>query len=275
MSDHTQPTAGADKWESGAIYETYVGRWSRFVAREFLNWLNLPSGARWLDVGCGTGALSQTILRWADPGEVRGVDRSEGFVTFAREHVVDERVSFEVGDAQQLPIESSRYDAVVTGLALNFIPDQTKALRELARVAKPGGMVAAYVWDYADQMQFMRYFWDAVIALHLDPFELDEGRRFPICKPEPLAALFQSVGLDQVDVRSIDIPTRFRDFEDYWTPFLGGQGAAPSFVTSLADRDRIELRDYLQTHLPVGSDGSIDLIARAWAVRGVRFLEDF
>jgi SAM-dependent methyltransferase len=151
---------------------------------------------------------------------------------------------------------------------LNFIPDQAQALREMARVTKPGGVVAAYVWDYADRMQMMRYFWDAVIALHPDAPEFDEGRRFPICRPEPLVALFQSIGLDQVAVRSIDIPTHFRNFEDYWTPFLGGTGTAPSYVMSLTEREHIELRDTLQAHLPVGSDGSIDLIARAWAVRG-------
>jgi SAM-dependent methyltransferase len=274
LSDHRQPITRTDQWESGTTYEPYVGRWSRLVAREFLNWLNLPSGTRWLDVGCGTGALSQTILHWADPGEVKGVDRSEAFVAFARDQVIDERVSFEVGDAQQLPVESSRYDAVVTGLVLNFIPDQTKALRDMTRVAKPGAVIAAYVWDYADRVQFMRYFWDAVITLHPDALDLDEGRRFPVCQPEPLAALFQSTGLEQIGVRGIDIPTHFRDFEDYWAPFLGGQGPAPTYVSSLAERDRNELRDYLRTHLPTGTDGSIDLIARAWAVRGLRPAHD-
>lgn len=265
-----QPGAKTDRWDSGAAYEAYVGRWSRLVARELLNWLDVPPGSRWLDVGCGTGVLSQTILQWADPREVKGVDRSETFVAFALEQVIDERVSFVVGDAQRLPIESSRYDAVVSGLVLNFIPDQAKAVQDMARVVKPGSVVAAYVWDYADQMQFMRYFWDAVIALHPDKLETDEGRRFPICNPEPLSALFQSVGLEQVAVRSIDIPTHFRDFEDYWTPFLGGTGTAPTYVMSLTERERIELRDTIQAHLPIGSDGSIDLIARAWAVRAYK-----
>ena len=274
MSDNRRRSARTDQWDSGETYEPYIGRWSRLAAREFLNWLNLPSGSRWLDVGCGTGALSQTLLSWAAPSEVKGVDRSAAFVAFARDHVVDDRVSFEVGDAQQLPIETGRYDAVISGLVLNFIPDQTKALLDMVRVAKPGGVVAAYVWDYAGQMQIIRYFWDAVLALHPDALELDEGRRFPVCKPESLAALFQSVGLGQVDVRGIEFPTHFRDFEDYWAPFLGGQGPAPSYVTSLTERDRIELRDYIQTHLPVGPAGSIDLIARAWAVRGFRPASD-
>ena len=268
MVNQNQPKT--DKWDAGATYEPYVGRWSRLVAREFLNWLNVPAGARWLDVGCGTGALSQTILNHADPLEVKGIDPSDAFVTFAREHVVDERVSFELGDAQQLPLESSHYDAVVAGLALNFIPDKPKALGEMVRVAKPASVIAAYVWDYADQMQMMRIFWDAVVALHPAAIELDEGPRFPICGPEPLSELFQSMGLEQVEARSIDVPTHFRDFDDYWTPFLGGVGPAPAYVMSLNEQERTELRDMIQAHLPTGPDGSIHLIARAWAVRGVR-----
>ncbi|MBC7871921.1 MAG: methyltransferase domain-containing protein, partial [Chitinophagaceae bacterium] len=249
-----------DHWNEAAIYETYVGRWSRLVAPEFLTWLNIPSGARWLDVGCGTGILSQTIVQQANPSEVKGVDRSAAFVELARDRVVDESVSFEVGDAQQLSLESSRYDAVVSGLVLNFIPDLPQALREMARVAKAGGVIAAYVWDYADQMQMMRHFWDSVIALHPDAVEFDQARRFPICKPEPLAELFQNTGLGQVEVRSIDVITHFVDFEDYWTPFLGGQGPAPSYVTALNEQERTELRHTIQTRLPIGSDGSIDLV---------------
>lgn len=270
MSDDKRTPARRERWDSGANYEAYVGRWSRLVAREFIDWLNIPSGSRWLDVGCGTGILSQTILDGGNPHEVKGVDRSEAFVTFARKQVVDERVSFAVGDAQQLPVESSRYDAVISGLMLNFVPDQPKTLREMARAAKSDGVVAVYVWDYADQMQMMRYFWDAVLALHPDALEVDEASRFPICHPEPLANLFRNTGLEQVEVRSIDIPTHFRDFEDYWTPFLGVTGTAPTYVKSLSERNRNELRDYLQAHLPVASDGSIDLIARAWAARGFR-----
>jgi SAM-dependent methyltransferase len=274
MSDDRQSTVKSDRWDSGASYEAYVGRWSRLVARELLNWLDVPSGSRWLDVGCGTGVLSQTILQRADPREVTGVDRSEAFIAFARDQVVDGRASFVVGDAQQLPIESDRYDAAVSGLALNFIPDKIHSVMEMARVVKPGGVVAAYVWDYADQMQMMRVFWDAVTALHPESRELDEGRRFPLCfSAEALMLPFVSLSdvlLERFGARSIVIPTHFRDFDDYWTPFLGGTGTAPTYVQSLTERERIELRDYIQTHLPIGSDGSIELIARAWVVRAYK-----
>ncbi len=132
-----------------------------------------------------------------------------------------------------------------------------------------GGTVAAYVWDYAGQMQLMRYFWDAAVALDPAASHLDEGQRFPLCQPEPLMQLFRAAGLREVEVRLIDIPTAFRDFEDYWSPFLGGQGPAPSYTMSLSEERRSALRERLRATLPMAADGSIHLIAGAWAVRGV------
>lgn len=257
-----------DTWASGAAYEPYVGRWSRLVAREFVAWLAVPAGARWLDVGCGTGALSQIILEVASPGEVIGIDPSEGYIAYAREHIPEARARFLVGDAQALPVAGATYDAVAAGLMLNFVSDPNRALTEMRRVARAGGTVAAYVWDYAGQMQLMRYFWDAAVALDPAAFPLDEGRRFPICQPEPLAHLFWAAGLQGVEVRSIDVATTFRDFEDYWSPFLGGQAPAPGYTMSLSEERRAALREYIRARLPIAADGSIHLIARAFAVRG-------
>jgi SAM-dependent methyltransferase len=255
-------------WASGAAYEPYVGRWSRVVAREFLAWLAVPAGSRWLDVGCGTGALTQTILAQADPRSVRGVDASVRFLAYAREQTPDARASFVVGDAQALPEPDDGYDAVVSGLALNFIPDGRRAVAEMRRVARHGGVVAVYVWDYAGEMQMMRYFWDTAGALDEAARSLDEENRFPICRPGPLEALFREAGLRDVAVRAIDAPTPFRDFDDYWTPFLGGQGPAPSYAMSLSEARRATLREAIRARLPIAPDGSIPLIARAWAVRG-------
>jgi SAM-dependent methyltransferase len=259
-----------DTWSDGANYERYVGRWSRLVAREFLAWLAIAPRQRWLDVGCGAGAITQTVLGLAEPRAVMGVDRSEGFIAHARAATPDARASFTVGDAQALPVESGAYDAIVSGLVLNFIPDTARAVAEMARVARLGGTVAVYVWDYAGQMQFMRAFWDAAVALDAQARELDEGPRFPVCHPEALARLFTMANLRDVTTRAIEIPTVFRDFDDYWSPFLGGQGSAPSYVTSLDEERRVTLRECLRASLPVAADGSISLIARAWAVRGRR-----
>jgi SAM-dependent methyltransferase len=257
-------------WSGGASYECYVGRWSRLVARQFLIWLDIPSGAKWLDVGCGTGALSQAILEIASPQVVLGIDSSEGYIEFARSQIQNPSVAFRLGDSQSLPVESAAYDAVVSGLALNFFPQPSKAISEMIRALRIGGTVAAYVWDYAGKMQLMRYFWDAAVALDGAVFALDEGQRFPLCRPKPLQELFQTARLGEVEVHSIDVHTIFRDFDDYWSPFLGGNGPAPSYVMALSEEQRVALREKIRLTLPIASDGSVHLVARAWAVRGVR-----
>jgi SAM-dependent methyltransferase len=256
-------------WAVASSYEAYVGRWSRLVARELVAWLGVAGGAAWLDVGCGTGALSQTVLGAADPAEVVGLDPSARFVAHARERLAGPRARFAVADARALPVTGARFDAVVSGLVLNFVPDPPTAVREMARVTRAGGRVAAYVWDYAGRMELMRRFWEAAAALDPAAAELDEGRRFPICRPEPLARLFQDAGLAEVEVRPIEVPTRFRDFDDYWAPFLGGQGPAPGYAMALDEPRRVALREELRARLPAAPDGSIPLVARAWAARGL------
>ncbi len=265
MEHQSQPN---DAWAIGANYEPYVGRWSRLVARGFLSWLSVPPTKQWLDIGCGTGVLSQIILDASSPSKVKAVDPSEEFIAFAHDHVADNRVSFVVGDAQSLPFEPAQFDAVVSGLVLNFVPRLDLAVSEMRRVVRPGGIVAAYVWDYADQMQLIRYFWDAAIKLDPAAFDLDERQRFQICKPQPLKKLFQAAKLNNIEVCAIDIPTVFRDFDDYWRPFLGGQGPAPMYAMTLREDRRVALREEIRTSLPIATDGSIHLIARAWAIRG-------
>ena len=257
-----------DNWAAGNLYEPYVGRWSRLVARDFLRWLALPTQLDWLDVGCGTGALTQTILQQMQPRTVKGIDPSAGFVDFAATHVSDPKVTFEVGDAQSLPVESARFDVAVSGLVLNFVPQPALAAHEMTRSVRPGGVVAAYVWDYAGRMEMMRYFWDATVELDPSASKFAEATRFPICQPPALVKLFEQAGLRDVQTLTIDTPTTFKDFNDYWNPFLGGQGPAPSYAMSLTEARRNALRDRIHAALPISSDGSIPLIARAWAVRG-------
>ncbi len=259
---------GGDVWASGAAYEPYVGRWSRLVATEFLRWLDVPAGGRWLDVGCGTAAVTDAVLRLGSPAEVVGVDPSEGYVLYARAHVADPRARFAVGTATALPFGDGGVDVAVSGLVLNFVPELERAAAEMARVTRPGGTVGGYVWDYAGDMQLMRHFWDAAGALDPRARELDEGVRFPLCRPQPLQALFTGAGLADLQVHPIDVPTRFRDFDDYWTPFLGGQAPAPGYAMSLSEDRRAELREHIRARLPYAADGSIPLAARAWAVRG-------
>ena len=262
------PLAPPTSWVGADAYEAYVGRWSRAVAPRFLEWLDVPAGKRWLDVGCGTGALSETILATCAPVEVCGVDPSLPFVAHAASRVADPRAAFRKGDAERLPVDHDSFDAVVSGLVLNFVPDQPAALGEMHRATRPGGVAAAYVWDYADGMQLMKHFWDVAVEVAPGAGGLREDLRFPMCRPEPLRELFRDARLVDVAVEEIVVPTPFADFDDYWSPFLGGQGPAPAYAMSLSEEDRAALRERLRASLPVEDDGSIRLTARAWAVRG-------
>jgi len=257
----------ADTWERGSPYERYVGRWSRQVAPLFLAWLEIPAGRRWLDVGCGTGALCAAIADRCAPASITGVEPSDGFLETAKENLAG-RASLHRGSATAIPLGDATVDVVVSGLVLNFVPDQPAALDEMARVTGEGGTIAAYVWDYAGRMDLMRFFWDAAVELDPAAAKLDEGVRFPLCRPEALESLFTGAGLEDVEVKAIDITTRHPDFDDYWQPFLGGQGPAPAYAMSLDEPARARLRDRIRERAPAAPDGSISLTARAWAVRG-------
>lgn len=256
----------ADHWERGDPYERYVGRWSRRVAPRFLSWLNLPAGLRWLDVGCGTGALGAAIIDQCSPSSVVGVEPSEGFLAKAEELLAG-RALFVRGTAAEIPLDDKSVDVTVSGLVLNFVPDGGVALSEMARVTVAGGTIAAYVWDYADKMELMRRFWDAAVDLDPAARNLDEGVRFPLCNPQALTELFRNGGLQAVEATAIDVRTHFAGFDDYWRPFLGGQGPAPAYAMALDDTARARLCDRIRERMPLQSDGSIELIARAWAVR--------
>ena len=257
-----------DHWHESTGYEAYVGRWSRRVAERFLPWLDVGRGAAWVDIGCGTGVLTRAILDLEDPDSVVGIDPSTAFLSAARTSIHDPRVSFIEGTADAMPQATASADAVVSGLMLNFVPDLGLALSEMTRVARPEATIAGYVWDYAEGMQLIRLFWDAAAALDPTAVELDQGVRFPLNRPEPLQAAFVSAGLEEVVVSAIDIPTVFPSFDDYWAPFLTGVRSAPAYVMSLDPAERERLRSRLDETLPREPDGSIELTARAWAVRG-------
>jgi SAM-dependent methyltransferase len=254
-----------DAWAAGDRYEPYVGRWSRRVATPFLEFLVATPGGEWLDVGCGTGALSETILDEGGARSVTGIDPSEGFVEFARTLLAGRSASFDVGDARDLPYSPAYFDVVVSGLVLNFVPDDALALREQHRVLKPGGMVGAYVWDYP-QMEMMARFWDAAESVG-DGDVPDEAVRVSGWDDEGLAWRFHDAGFVNIGTTAIEIPTTFAGFDDLWAPFLGGQGAAPSYLATLDDERRDAIRDMM---LAGAGEGPIELSARAWAVRANR-----
>jgi SAM-dependent methyltransferase len=268
----------ADVWADAHAYEAYVGRWSREVAARFVPWLGVPEGRLWLDAGRGTGALTAAI---ADAAGVVGIDRSQGFLRGAapkeadpagarKEASAGEKASagggLVAGDAAALPFRGGIFDAVVSGLVLNFVPRPDQAIAEFCRVAAPGATIAAYVWDYSDGMKMMRHFWDAAAEVDPQAAELDEGRRFPICHEHALAYAWMDAGLRRVSTWRIEIPTVFRTFGDFWRPFLGGQGPGPAYLASRPEPQREAIRNVLRSRL---GDGTIVLTAAAWAVRGI------
>ena len=170
-----------------------MGRWSRPLAKRFVSWLRIPEGVHWLDVGCGTGALTDAICSHASPASVLGCDPAGPFIEYARSHCRDVRASFVVAGAGDLPGRAEGYGSVASSLALNFLPDPDSAVREMRSLTAPRGTVSACVWDYGGRMEFLRHFWDTAAAVDPTARDLDEGKRFPLCRPGALADLFRCV----------------------------------------------------------------------------------
>ncbi len=259
-----------ETWTTADAYEQYIGRWSRLLAPQFVTWAQIPPHTDVLDVGCGTGALSEALLAHR-VGSLTGIDTSEAYVEAARKRLSTAKIPthFEVGDGTHLPYPKARFDAAVSGLVLNFVEPPINMVREMHRVVRPGGRVALYVWDYANRMEIIRHFWDAAVAQNpLRAGRLDEGRRFPVCQVAKLEELFRSAGLKDIRTDQIDQPAPFRDFDDYWNPFLGGQGPAPTYLLSLPPNEQVDLRERVRKRLPIAKDGKFLLTARAFAVQG-------
>jgi SAM-dependent methyltransferase len=257
-----------DAWTAGQSYEHYMGRWSRLIAQRFVKWLSPPAGADWLEIGCGTGALTASILAECEPGSVLATDQSDDFVRHAQTLLTDDRVRFSTAKADDLPLEDASVDIITSALVLNFVPDRPAALAEMRRVLRPGGWLTFYVWDYpGGGMGFIDAFWRAAATLDPDNASLDEAGRFPFCTPDGLAALCKEAGLSGIETGAIEVVTEFEDFEAFWHPFTLGAGPAPGYCRSLDDEHRARLKSALERE--VGTDGPVRLPARAWAVKGI------
>ncbi|HWW13200.1 MAG TPA: methyltransferase domain-containing protein [Candidatus Dormibacteraeota bacterium] len=259
-----------DRWTSGSDYDQWMGRWSRLLAQEFLKWLNLPAGLRWLDVCCGSGVITESIAESNAPASVAGVDVSAEQITFARRQRTRPNVTFETGDAMALPFPEASFDVAISGLGLNYIPDPGRGLEEFCRVTRPGGTVAVYVWDYVRGARFLREFWDAATAVDSESAPLDQALRFPICTQEGLRSTFEQARLEQLSLTALDIVTRFTSFDDYWEPLLTGQGSAPNYLATRDKKVQAAICERLRATLPANTQGAIELPARAWAIRGRR-----
>jgi SAM-dependent methyltransferase len=245
-----------------------MGRWSRRIARSFVQFARVQSGDSVLDVGSGTGAVAAAVAAVSPSSCIVGIDPAADVVAFAQTHHAGDLIRFEVGDAQQLPFEDRSFDRALSLLNLNFIPDPGKALKEMFRVTQPGGIVAAAVWDYGQGMEMLRVFWDEAVALNRDADARDE-RHMRLAANGELASLFHEQPLQEIASEPLTIETRFSSFDDYWLPFLDKQGPAGTYAASLPAADAEKLRLQLKRRL-LGdrSDGPIVLRARAWAARG-------
>jgi SAM-dependent methyltransferase len=259
-----------ERWTSGAEYDRWMGRWSRLLAHEFLEWLNIPSGLRWIDVCCGSGVLTEAIVERNEPSAIVGVDVSPEQINFARQHRARENVTFDTADAMSLPFADGSFDVAVCGFGLNYIPNPYQGLEEFQRVIRPAGIVAIYVWDYEDGAKFLREFWDAAIAVDGEATAFDQARRFPMCTPAGLRALFARTKVEDVTTHALDIVTRFTSFDDYWEPLLSGQGSAPNYLATRDPQIQTKIRERLRAVLPINGQGAIELPARAWAIRARR-----
>ncbi len=262
----------SDRWVDGGAYDAFMGRWSQALAAPFLRWASFPPDAEVLDVGCGTGSLSRALVA-NGASRVVGVDASPTLVAHASSlarAAGNDGASFEVGDAAKLRFADGEFDAVVSSLALNFFPTPGMAVSEMRRVVRDGGVVAASVWDYSGGMQMLRRFWDAAKDLRLPmAHEMDEGVRFPECDPYRLLELFGGIG-SSPETTHLEVPMEFRDFADYWDPFLTAIGPSGEFVAGLAEPQRVRLREQLRSRLPADAEGRIRLISKAWAVRATK-----
>jgi SAM-dependent methyltransferase len=257
-----------DPWLNGFAYERFMGRWSNLIAQNFLKWLAVGTACSWLDVGCGTGSLTKIILETQQPKGITAIDSSSEFISHAQRLITNPLVHLKVGLAQSLELESNSIDAVVSGLVLNFVPQPDAAISEMLRVAKPGGKIGVFLWDYAKGLQMLRYFWDAAVELDNKAKEFDEGIMFPLCQEGQLEFLLRKVGLKQVEAAPIEVETVFQNFDDYWQPFLSNVGPASRYTTALDQKDRQKLEDKLRISLPIDKNGSISIVARAWAAKG-------
>jgi len=256
-------------FEDAEAYEQFMGRWSRLVAPLLVDFTDVPETGRVLDVGSGTGSLAIALGERKPHCHVVGIDPSTEYVAYANSrNPFADRVNFQVGDAQDLHFPDKCFQACLSLLVFNFIPDPAKALREVIRVTTPGGRISAAIWDYGAGMRMLRTFWDAAVSVDTRAERLDE-KRMPFCRYAELSELWRQAGLEDVHEEPLDITMQFKSFADFWDPFLLGQGPAGTYVRSLDGAQQRALRRELKRRLSLSEEGApFGLPARVWAVRG-------
>ena len=255
----------AQLFDDGQAYERLMGRWSQLVGRQFLDWLGQPNGLRWVDIGCGNGAFTEALIERCAPASVAAIDPSEGQIGFARSRPGAKVAEFRVGDAQALPYDSGSFDAAVMALVISFIPDPARAVREMARVVRPGGWAATYMWDFESNGAPI-----GPMYLALEAIGMPRSRppNWQAASQQAMRGLWEGAGMQSVETRAIRIPVRFANFEDFWASNAVPVGPQGQAIAKLSAADRERLRDRLREQLPTGPDGRIAYEAYANAVKG-------
>ena len=255
---------------NGDAYETHMGRWSRLLAEVFIDFVGVDDSEQILDLGCGTGSLSYALARRVDYREIHGVDLSEAYIGHASERTTDPRMKFSVGSATDIPLGDNSVDRVMPLLLMTFVPDTQLALAEMRRVARPGAVIAAAVWDVRGGHVNNRIFWDT--ASVLDP-RADAARTVnytrPMTRPGELAAAWHAAGLENIEEGMLGIRMKFESFDDFWAPNLGKQGPVADYLELLEPDEFDRVRHYVkQAYVGGEEDGARSFAAVAWAVKG-------
>jgi ubiquinone/menaquinone biosynthesis C-methylase UbiE len=249
----------------GQAYERLMGRWSRAAGEIFLDWLSLPKGLSWLDVGCGTGAFTELVIERCGPSNITAIDPAEDQIAYARKRPAAALATFRIGDSQSLPFADDSFDVAAMALVISFIPDAQKAVAEMKRVVKPHGTVGAYMWDTLGGGFVQRPLIEAVTAMNVEipPSPLRRNSRI-----EEMRALWQGANLEEVATRTIEIEVSYSNFEEYWASQTGLANTTVQAIRKMSDREVSNLQTYLREHLPINRDGRIAYPARANAVKG-------
>jgi SAM-dependent methyltransferase len=253
-------------FDDGDAYERFMGRWSRAVGVQFLDWLTPPKRARWLDVGCGTGVFTQLVLDTCSPAAVMAVDPAPAQIEHARTlPAAVQKAEFRVADSQALPFPDDTFDVVGSALVINFIPDRPKALKEMARVARPGGMIAGYVWDFANDRSTSEPLRSGLRRIGVEPPATAGAADSTL---EALGSLFSRAGLQDITARAIDVTNTFLNFDEFWRAQTPGFNPITSTIASLPTADQSRLMQIVKDELATGPGGSITYSARANAIKG-------
>lgn len=259
-------TTGAATFRTSAeAYDRHIGRYGPPLARALVEATNLSAGQRALEVGCGPGALTATLAEVLGADRVTAIDPSEPFVEACAQRLPE--VDVRVGSAEALPFPDHSFDVTLAQLVVNFMTDPTVGVGEMRRVTRPGGTVAAAVWDYAGEMTLLRRFWDAAVSLDPDAADRDEGRSMPYCKPAELEGLWRDAGLREPAVSGLVVAAEYGGFDDLWESLEHGSGPSTAYSASLPNEHRARLGDELRRRLGVGEE-PFRLTARAWRVIG-------